>query len=77
MGIVHIELDGMEQVGLLTGWCIAAVNEILAPTAKEDLASDGHLGALLVPDGTCCFILVVENDGDTGLVDAGLALFVD
>ena len=77
MGVVHVELDGMEEVGHLSGGSVPAVDEILAPSAEEDLTGNGHLGTLLVSDGTGGLILVVEDDGNAGLVDAGLALLVD
>ena len=74
--VVNVELDGVEEVGHLPGGGVAAVDEILAPAAEEDLTGDGHLGTLLVSDGAGRLILVVEDDGDAGLVDAGLALLV-
>ena len=76
MRVVDVELDGMEEVGHLPCRGIPAVDEVLAPSAEEDLTGDGHLGTLLVSDGTGGLVLVVEDDGDAGLVDAGLALLV-
>jgi len=76
VGVVDVELDGMEEVGHLPGGGIPAVDEILAPAAEEDLAGDGHLGTLLVADGTGGLVLIVEDNGNAGLVDAGLALLV-
>ena len=75
--VVHVELDGMEEIGHLSGGGIPAVDEVLAPSAEEDLAGDGHLGTLLVSDGAGGLVFVVEDDGNAGLVDAGLALLVD
>ena len=67
----------MEQIGHLPRRRVASINQIFALPPNQHLPRHIHLLALLVAHRTVGLVLVVEDDGHRGLVDAGLALFVD
>jgi hypothetical protein len=54
----------------------AAVDEILVFPADHDLAGDGELVVLLVPQRAIRGVLIVENQSDGSLLHARLALLV-
>ena len=67
----------MKQICHLPRGRIPPIDQILALPPNQDLPRHIHLLALLISHGTRRFVLVVEHDGDGGLVDPGLALLVD
>lgn len=67
----------MKQIRYLPRWRISPIDQILAFAPNQNLPRHINFLALLVPNRTGGLVLIVEHDGDTGLVDAGLALFVD
>uniref|UniRef100_A0A0A9F103 Uncharacterized protein n=1 Tax=Arundo donax TaxID=35708 RepID=A0A0A9F103_ARUDO len=54
-----------------------AIDKVLVPSTNYNLARDGDLGTVLVAKRRAGAVGVVEDDGDGGLGDAGLALLVD
>ena len=76
VGVVHVQLDRVEEIGHLPRGLDLSVDQILALPPDEHLARDIDLLELLVPHGARGFVLIVEHDGDAGLVDARLALLV-
>lgn len=56
-----------------------AIDKVFVPSTNYNLARDGDLGRVLVAEGGAGVgaVGVVEDDGDGGLGDAGLALLVD
>jgi hypothetical protein len=75
--IIDIQLHRVKQIGHLPRRRIPPINQILALAPDQHLPRHVDLLALLVSHGTAGFVLVVEHDGDGGLVDARLALFVN
>ena len=75
--IVHIELHRVEEIGHLPRGRVPSINQIFALPPNEHLTRHIDLPILLIPHRTERFILVVEHDGNTGLVDTRLSLFVD
>lgn len=77
MRIINIELHGVKKVRHLSGRRVPSIDQILAFPPDEHLTRHIHLLVLFIPHRTKCFFFVVEHNGNTGLVDACLALFVD
>ena len=77
VGIVDIELYGLEEVldGLLLR--TVAIDEVLACTSEHDLARDRDLAIFFEANGGLLLVSVVENNGNAGFGDASLASFVD
>lgn len=67
----------MEQVGHLPRRTVPPINEIFALAPDQHLPRHIDLLALLISHRAVGFVFVIKNDGDRGLVDASLALFVD
>lgn len=67
----------MKQIRHLPCWWIPPIDQILAFPPNQNLPRHINFLALLVTNRTGGLVLIIEHDGDTGLVDAGLALFVD
>lgn len=66
----------MEKV-LNSSWlCKMPIDKIFVPSPHNNLASDGDLAAFFIANGTAASVCVVEDDGDSGLRDAGLPLLV-
>ena len=75
--IINIQLHGMKQIRHLPRWRIPPIDQILAFAPNQNLPRHINFLALLVPNRTGGLVLIIEHDGDAGLVDAGLALFID
>lgn len=77
MRIVHIKLHGVEKSLHPGRLCKMAIDEVFVPSTNYNLAGDGDFGRVLVAERGACAVGVVEDDGDGGLGDPGLALLVD
>ena len=67
----------MEEIGHLVRRRDFAIDVVLRFAPDGNLTRDGNFFAVVVPDGRVGSVAVVEDDGDGGLGDARLALFVD
>ena len=77
VGVVHIQLHGMEEILDLGGLDGVAVDEVLVLAANHDLAGDGDLVKVLVAHRAGFLVGIVKVDADRGLGHPGLALLVD
>lgn len=77
MGIVHVKLHGVEKSLHPGRLCKMAIYKVFVPSTNYNLARDGDLRRVLVAERGAGAVGVVEDDGDGGLGDAGLALLVD
>ena len=77
VGIINVELHGLEQVlhCLLLG--AMAVDEVFRSAAKDDLACDGDLAIFFEAYGGLLLVSVVEDDCNRCFSDSSLTTFVD
>lgn len=77
VGVVDVELHGLEKVlDLLLGGFVTA-DEVLGRLVHGNDASDGDAVPLLEADRCLGLVGIVEDDGDTGTRHTRLAAFID
>jgi hypothetical protein len=77
VGVVDVELDGLEQVLDRMLLRAMSVYEVLRGSAQDNLPSDGYLGIFFEANRRFGLVFVVKHDRDGGLRDTCLASFVD
>ena len=77
IGIIDVELDGLEEVLYCLLLCAVAVDEVFACSSENNLAGDADLGIFFESDGGLLFVAVVEDDCDACFRYSGLSTLVD
>ena len=77
VGIVDVELYGLEEVLNSLLLRTVAIDEVFACASEHDLARDRDLAIFFEANGGLLLVSVVKNDGNTGFGDASLASFVN
>ena len=76
MGVVHVQLDRLKNGSDLLGLLGLTVQNVLG-FAIEYLSCHDNFVFMLHRWGRKLFVLVVKNDGDTGLHNSSVAPLVD
>ena len=77
VGVVYIELDGLEEILDRLLLRTVAIDEVFACAAKYDLARDRYLTIFFKANGRLLLIPVVEDNCNARFSNTGLASFID
>jgi hypothetical protein len=77
IGIIDVELHGLEEVLDRLLLRAMSIDEVFACAAEHDLSCDRYLTIFLEADGRLFLVTVVEDDRHAGFGYACLAAFVD
>lgn len=77
VGVVYVELNGLEEILDRLLLRTVAIDEVFACAAEYDLARDRYLTIFFEPNGRLFLIPIVEDNCNASFSDTGLASFVD
>jgi hypothetical protein len=77
IGIVDVELYGLEEILYSLLLCAVAVDEVFTCASENDLSGDADLCIFFESDGGLLLVAVVEDNCDACFCYSGLSTLVD